>query len=125
MDIETFKQHGLDQAWGDLHPQNYAVNGRSNAEILEVLDTLGDAQYHPCAEAYPKDDVPQGEVARFKNWDQSAVYAGTRRDLWVYKSSGASADQPLNLMVFNDGPGYLARGGRCEHHGVRQFNSCR
>ena len=54
MDIETFKQHGLDQAWGDLHPQNYAVNGRSNAEILEVLDTLGDAQYHPCAGAIPR-----------------------------------------------------------------------
>ena len=46
MDIETFKQHGLDQAWGDLHPQNYAVNGRSNAEILQVLDTPGDVQYH-------------------------------------------------------------------------------
>ena len=111
MDIETFKQHGLDQAWGDLHPQNYAVNGRSNAEILQVLDTPGDVQYHPCAEAYPQADVPQGDVVRFKNWDQSTVYAGTRRDLWVYKSNGASADQPLNLMVFNDGPGYLARSG--------------
>ena len=111
MDIETFKQHGLDQAWGDLHPQNYAVNGRSNAEILQVLDTPGDVQYHPCAEAYPLADVPQGDVVRFKNWDQSTVYAGTRRDFWVYKSNGASADQPLNLTVFNDGPGYLARSG--------------
>jgi enterochelin esterase family protein len=111
MDIETFKQHGLDQAWGDLHAQDYAVNGRSNAEILQVLDTVGDVQYHPCAEAYVATDVPHGEVVRFKGWDQSTVYSATRRDIWVYRSSGGDAAQPLNLMVFNDGPGYLARGG--------------
>ena len=48
MDIETFKLHGLDQAWGDLHAQDYRVNGRSNAEILQVLEPPGDAHYHPC-----------------------------------------------------------------------------
>ena len=42
MDIETFKQHGLDQAWGDLHPQNYAVNGRSNACLLYTSDAADD-----------------------------------------------------------------------------------
>ena len=63
MDIKTFKQHGLDQAWDDLHVQSHKVNGRSNAEILEVLDTAGDAHYHPCAEAYVRDGVLPGEVA--------------------------------------------------------------
>ena len=51
MDIETFKKHGLDQAWGDLHAQDYRVNERSNAEILKALDTVGDVQYNPCPEA--------------------------------------------------------------------------
>ena len=111
MDIETFKRHGLDQAWGDLHAQDFAVNGRSNAEILRVLDTPGDVHYHPCAEAYVRDEVAQGQVVRFKNWDQSKVYAGTRRDIWVYRSSGADIQEPHNLMVFNDGPGYLSRSG--------------
>ena len=111
MDIKTFKQLGLDQAWDDLHVQSHKVNGRSNAEILEVLDTAGDAHYHPCAEAYARDGVPSGEVLSFKNWDQSSVFANTRRDIWVYKSSGADVAECLNLMVFNDGAGYLGRNG--------------
>ena len=111
MDIETFKLHGLDQAWGDLHAQDYRVNGRSNAEILQVLETPGDAHYHPCPEAYVRDGVVPGQVARFSSWDQSAVFAGTRRDVWVYKPNAADNVDALNLIIFNDGPGYLARAG--------------
>lgn len=111
MDIETFKKHGLDQAWGDLHAQDYRVNERSNAEILKALDTVGDVQYNPCPEAYEREGVATGQVVRFKHWDQSAVFAGTRRDIWVYQSGGPDTAEPLNLMVFNDGPGYLARSG--------------
>ena len=68
MDIETFKLHGLDRAWGDLHAQDYQVNGRSNAEILQVLDTPGDAHYHPCPEAYVREGVVPGQVLRFRSW---------------------------------------------------------
>ena len=111
MDIKTFKQHGLDQAWDDLHAQSHKVNGRSNAEILEVLDTAGDAPYHPCAEAYVRDGVLPGEVWSFKNWDESSVFTNTRRDIRVYKSSGVDTAESLKLMVFNDGAGYLGRNG--------------
>ncbi len=111
MDIKTFQQHGLHQAWDDLHSQDYQVNGRSNAEILQVLDTAGDAQYHPCAEAYVREGVLPGNVMSFKDWDQSSVFPDTRRDIWVYVPSGLVSAASLNLMVFNDGGGYLGRNG--------------
>ena len=110
MDIETFKLHGLDQAWGDLHAQDYRVNGRSNAEILQVLETSGDAHYHPCPEALRPRRYRAGR-GTLCSWDQSAVFAGTRRDVWVYKPNAADNVDALNLIIFNDGPGYLARAG--------------
>ena len=39
------------------------------------------------------------------------MFAGTRRDVWVYKPNAADNVDALNLIIFNDGPGYLARAG--------------
>ena len=33
MNVKTFQELGLDQAWGDLHDMDYQVNGRANIEI--------------------------------------------------------------------------------------------
>tara|TARA_B100000524_G_scaffold81176_1_gene37166 strand:- start:461 stop:631 length:171 start_codon:yes stop_codon:yes gene_type:complete len=40
MDIETFKLHGLDRAWGDLHAQDYQVNGGACGLIRQSAPNL-------------------------------------------------------------------------------------
>jgi enterochelin esterase family protein len=83
------------------------VNGRRNGV---TNDPAWDAAYHPCPEAYPADDVPRGRVAKLEGWQGSAVYPGTRRDLWIYAPS-APGDAPVRLMFCNDGAWYLSRSG--------------
>lgn len=109
MDIETYTKHGLHEIFNDVRP-GAKVNGRSNLEIMDALETPGDVHYHPCSAAMPADDVPRGEVRRFKNWESESVYAHTRRTVSVYVPAGDLPDE-LGLMVFQDGDGYLAREG--------------
>jgi enterochelin esterase-like enzyme len=103
MDVDTHIALGLDQ------PFPTEVNGRSVREIKDALNVPGDAQYHPCAEAYPRDGVETGTVTKFADWQQTEVYGGTRRDMWAYVPAGVGASPPV--IVFNDGAGYLARNG--------------
>ena len=65
MDLKTYKGHGLHLVFNDEHP-NKTVNGRTNSEILDALNTSGDVHYHPCPEAYPGEEVPTGDVQRYK-----------------------------------------------------------
>ena len=106
MDYETYRRYGLDGR-GPL-----TANGRANAEIMRALDTPGDRSYHPCPEAHPKPGTPSGRVKSNPAWDQTTVFAGTRRDLWIYTTPGFenAAAEPA-LVVFNDGGGYLDRDG--------------
>lgn len=103
MNVATHQALGLDQ------PCPMEVNGRSNTEIRDALDVPGDAAYHPCAEAYPREGVPTGTVTSFRDWQDSKVFPGTKRDMWVYVPDGAPSDAPV--IVFNDGAGYLNRDG--------------
>lgn len=105
MDLDTHARLGLHA------PPPQEVNGRSNADILVSLNHAGDAPYHPCAEAYPEDNVPQGTVTKYSDWDQSDVYPDTVRDLQVYVPPGYDPASPAPLLVCNDGFGYLARRG--------------
>ena len=59
MDLETYKGHGLHLVFNDEYP-NKTVNGRTNSEILDALNTSGDVHYHPCPEAYPVRRFQQG-----------------------------------------------------------------
>lgn len=106
MDYETYRRYGLDGR-GPLR-----ANGRANAEIMRALDTPGDRSYHPCPEAYPRPGAPSGRVKSYPAWDRATVFAGTRRDLWIYTPPALEnvADEPA-LIVFNDGGGYLDRDG--------------
>ena len=104
MTIETYQALGL-----DLQP-SLEVNGRGAADFLRSLNPPGDGAYHPCAEAYV-DDVAKGEVAIHRGWDEGGVYAGARRDIAVYTPAGLDRSAPANLILFNDGSAYLARGG--------------
>ncbi len=44
MDLETYQGHGLHLVFKDEYP-NKTVNGRTNSEILDALDTSGGARY--------------------------------------------------------------------------------
>lgn len=105
MNVKTFQDLGLDQAWGDLHDMDYQVNGRSNIEIRESLATVGDEHYHPCPEAYHDGEL-RGTTHVFDDWDHSSVFAGTRRRLAVYLPPESVVRGPLNLLICNDGEGY-------------------
>lgn len=105
MDVETYRALGLDRQ------PPLEVNGRGAADFRLSLNHPGDAPYHPCPEAFPADDVPRGEIRVFRNWDQTTVFAGTRRDVFVYLPARFERAKPARLIVCNDGAGYLSRSG--------------
>ncbi|XOV82583.1 MAG: alpha/beta hydrolase [bacterium] len=105
LDIDTHLALGLDQ------PTPKEVNGRSNADIIAALQHPADRVYHPCAEAYPGAEVTAGEVTRYKDWSATEIYAGTIRDIAVYLPPQREPGSPLNVLICNDGMGYLARRG--------------
>lgn len=88
-------------------PIQAEVNGRRNGV---ENDPAWDAAYHPCPEAFPPDDVIRGSVAKFEGWQESIVYPGTRRNLWIYTPPVAPATT-VRLVFFNDGAWYLSRSG--------------
>ena len=83
MDTETYESLGLHKTFNEAHG-NVKVNGRSQLEILDALDTPGDAAYHPCPQAYAQPDTPAGKVTAFHDWQGSSVYPGTQRHIWLY-----------------------------------------
>jgi enterochelin esterase-like enzyme len=89
------------------HPD--AINGHFNSEILLCLNVPGDAPYHPCAEAFPADDVPRSTVTHLTGWDQSTVYPETRRDIRI--SLPANLNGPAALLVCQDGKDYADKSG--------------
>jgi enterochelin esterase-like enzyme len=112
MDTKTYESLGLHQAMSDSPDPGRLINGRSNREIQGALATPGDRQYNPCPEAYPAEGLARGRVASHRGWAESRVYPGTTRDLWIYTPAGFDPAGPAPaLMVFQDGGGYLDRGG--------------
>jgi enterochelin esterase-like enzyme len=105
MSIETYRALGLDRQ------PPLEMNGRGAADFRLSLNHPGDACYHPCAEAFPAEGAPAGEVAAHRGWDGASVFAGTRRDVFVYTPHGLDRAAPARLIVFNDGAAYLARKG--------------
>lgn len=55
--------------------------------------------------------VPKGEVKPMPAWTESKVYPGTTRDWWIYVPAQYKAEQPANLMVFQDGHDYVGLKG--------------
>ncbi len=81
MDVETYQHLGLDLNFTD-HRGAEKVNGRSNLEIADALNTPGDVAYHSCPEAQREPDAI-GTLHRFEDWRSSAAYPGTVRDVWL------------------------------------------
>ena len=111
MDIGTYQQLGLQISMADASVVP-VINGRSNAEIVDALATPSDRQYNPCREASVVDGVPTGKVTAFHDWIGSKVFAGTKRELWIYVPPAFDPlGPPPSLLVCNDGGGYLAADG--------------
>jgi len=108
VDVETFKALGLDK------PFDAARAGRSTSieDYARFLRPPEDDQYSPCPEANPARGTPRGEVIHIKGWDQTGIYSGTERDIWIYRPNQlSSAPAPAGLMVFQDGAGYVDPAG--------------
>lgn len=107
LDIATYQRLGLHKPFGTDDFWGEEVNGHTNKDLFAALDVPGDAQYHPCTEAYPGDGIPQGKLTAFSNWGTSQHFPNTIRDLWVYTpyQFNATATTPA-VMVFQDGAWY-------------------
>ena len=105
MDFETYQTNGLHL------PPPKTVNNRSVADLKDVV-IEEDRQYNPCPEAYPSSDIEQGQFSRIREWRDSSIYPDTARAISIYQSSSvAQSEEPPALAFFNDGDGYLWRGG--------------
>ena len=50
-------------------------------------------------------------MTKYKDWDQSRIFANTLRDIYVYTPANLEPNRPAQLIVFNDGFGYVSRRG--------------
>jgi enterochelin esterase-like enzyme len=83
-----------------------SINDRTNGA---QKNPAWEIAYHPCAEAYPSEQITSGTVTRIKAWSGTEIYAGTSRDMWVYLP--AVRAQQYRVIFFNDGAFYLGRDG--------------
>ena len=110
MDFRSSRRLGLERSLADGDASAAVVNGRSNQVSGE---SEFDAQYLPCPEADPGKAVARGNIVEVRDWAESDVFAGTRRDLWVYTPAQLeAASEPPALLVVNDGIWYLAQDGQ-------------
>lgn len=105
MSLETYRALGLDRQ------PTLEVNGRGAADFRLSLDHPGDAPYHPCPEAFPAEDASVGETAAHRGWSQSRIFPGSRRDIFVHMPAVRDSTRPVQVVIFNDGVGYLSRRG--------------
>ena len=68
------------------------------------------ADYSPGPLAKRQPDVPKGRVIQAK-WTNCKHFPGTERDYWVYIPAQHDGTQPANLMVFQDGGGFVRENG--------------
>ena len=74
-----------------------AADRRLGGGQLEAYDTHPDSRERP--------GVPKGTVKQMTAWE-SKIFAGTKRDWWVYVPAQYRAETPAAVMVFQDGAGY-------------------
>ena len=83
--------HGTALTW------HYEIGDRRiGGAQLEVYETHPDSRERP--------GVPKGSVKQMPAWE-SKIFAGTKRDWWVYVPAQYTPDAPAAVMVFQDGAG--------------------
>ena len=84
--------HGAALTWHyELGPDR-----RLGGSQIEAYET------HP--DSRERTDVPKGTVKQMPAWE-SKIFAGTKRDWWVYVPAQYRAENPAAVMVFQDGAG--------------------
>jgi enterochelin esterase family protein len=73
-----------------------AATRRFGGSQLEVWETPPDSREHP--------GVPKGTVRQMPPWE-SRIFAGTKREWWIYVPAQYRPEQPAAVMVFQDGNG--------------------
>jgi len=68
-----------------------------------------DEDYKPGPEAERKEGVPEGKVTQHE-WN-SKIFPGTVRDYWIYVPAQYEKFKPANVMVFQDGGGFVKEKG--------------
>jgi len=71
-----------------------AGDRRFGGSQLEVWETHPDSREHP--------GVPKGVLKQMPPWE-SRIFAGTKRDWWIYVPAQYRAERPAAVMVFQDG----------------------
>ena len=71
---------------------------------------LAQSKYEYGPDSKRQDGVPQGKVSQHR-WENSMVFPGTQRDYWIYVPAQYDKTRPANIMVFNDGGGYVRENG--------------
>jgi enterochelin esterase family protein len=62
--------------------------------------------YKPSKDHQKQAGVPEGKVIDFE-WNNSKVFPGTDRKCWIYVPAQYDEKKPTNIMVFQDGGGYV------------------
>jgi enterochelin esterase family protein len=77
--------------------------------LCAPLAAMAIDDYKPGPDSMPQEGVPQGKVTKYQ-WT-SKVFAGTKRDYWVYVPAQYDAAKPACVMVFQDGGSYVRSNG--------------
>jgi enterochelin esterase family protein len=83
--------HGTAFTW---HYELGSPTQRVGGSQLEAYETHADSREHP--------GVPKGAVKQMPPWE-SKIFAGTKRDWWVYVPAQYTPENPAAVMVFQDG----------------------
>lgn len=65
-----------------------------------------EVRYAHGPDSEPRADVPSGDIRLF-DIDDSSIYPGTTRRVWVHTAAGHDSTAPAAVMIFNDGWWYL------------------
>lgn len=74
--------------------------------FIASLPALAVDDYKLGALSQEQADLPRGTVTQMPV-HESKIYAGTRRDWWIYVPAQYQREKPSNLMVFQDGHDYV------------------
>lgn len=92
-----------DEEWAEF----YAAHNFSGQDLaaFELSDDKN-SDYRLSADSLPQAGVPTGEYYHFR-WISHTVYPGVARSVYLYLPSGAQEAKSVNLLVCQDGLGYV------------------
>lgn len=90
------------EEWAEFLAGN--ISGTDKVAFARAIDQVSD--YSLCADSLPRDDVPAGQLYRFR-WTSHTVYPGVQRNVWLHLPHVSVQQEKVNLLVCQDGPSYF------------------